>query len=253
MIITSTDEAQAELARLFAQSQRATGFTGAGISTECGVPDFRSPNSPWMKHRPIDFSLFLADPLAREEAWRRKFTMDDMYAGARPGRGHRALAALVASGKMGAVITQNIDGLHQAAGTPAQKVIELHGNGTYAKCLDCATRYELTDVRAEFERTGGAPTCDCGGPIKSATISFGQAMPEAEMRRAQEEATTCDLFLAIGSSLVVYPAAGFPVIAKRSGATLVIVNGEETPLDDAADLVLRGDIGSILSPFATSS
>ena len=252
MIISSTDEAQAELARLFAQSQRTTGFTGAGISTECGVPDFRSPNSPWMKHRPIDFSLFMSDPLAREEAWRRKFAMDDMYAGAQPGRGHRALAALVASDKMGAIITQNIDGLQQAAGTPAHKIIELHGNGTYAKCLDCARRYELGDVREEFERTGAAPECDCGGAIKSATISFGQSMPQDEMRRAQEEATSCDLFIAIGSSLVVYPAAGFPVIAKRNGATLVIVNGEETPLDDAADLVLRGDIGSILSPFATS-
>ncbi len=252
MIISSTQEAQAELARLFAQSQRAVGFTGAGISTECGVPDFRSPNSPWMKNRPIDFSLFMSDPLAREEAWRRKFTMDDMYAGAQPGRGHRALAALVASGKMGAVITQNIDGLHLAAGTPAQKIIELHGNGTYAKCLACGKRHELVDVRAEFERTGAAPECDCGGAVKSATISFGQAMPEDEMRRAHEEANACDLFLAIGSSLVVYPAAGFPIIAKRNGATLVIVNREETPLDEAADLVLRGDIGSILSPFATS-
>jgi len=252
MIITSTDEAQAELARLFSQAQRMTGFTGAGISTECGVPDFRSPGSPWMKHRPIDFSLFVSDPLAREEAWRRKFAMDDLYAGAQPGRGHRALAALVASGKMGAVITQNIDGLHQASGTPAHKVIELHGNGTYAKCLECGTRYELADVRVGFDRTGAAPECECGGAIKSATISFGQAMPEDEMRRAHEETLTCDLFIAIGSSLVVYPAAGFPALAKRNGATLVIVNGEETPLDDAADLVLRGDIGSILSPFAAS-
>ena len=252
MIITSTDEAHAELARLFAQSQRMTGFTGAGISTECGVPDFRSPGSPWMKHRPIDFSLFIADPLAREEAWRRKFTMDDMYAGAQPGRGHRALASLVASGKMGSVITQNIDGLHQAAGTPADQVIELHGNGTYAKCLECGQRHELADVRREFERTGAAPECECGGVVKSATISFGQAMPEEEMRRAHEEALTCDLFIAIGSSLVVYPAAGFPILAKRNGATLVIVNREETQFDDAANLVLRGDIGSILSPFSAS-
>ncbi len=252
MIISSTDEARAELARLFAKSQRITAFTGAGISTECGVPDFRSPGSPWMKHRPIDFSAFVSDPLAREEAWRRKFTMDDLYAGAQPGRGHRALAALVASGKMGAIITQNIDGLHQASGVPSAKVIELHGNGTYAKCLDCGTRHELSDVRAEFERTGAAPECDCGGAIKSATISFGQAMPEDEMRRAHDETATCDLFLAIGSSLVVYPAAGFPILAKRNGATLVIVNREETPLDDAADLVLRGDIGSILAPFAAS-
>ncbi|MCC0003197.1 MAG: NAD-dependent deacetylase [Methylobacteriaceae bacterium] len=250
MIVTSIEDAQSELARLFEQSARMTGFTGAGISTECGIPDFRSPGSPWMKNRPIDFDLFLSDPLAREEAWRRKFAMDDSYAGAKPGRAHRALARFVADGAMGAVITQNIDGLQQAAGTPADRVIELHGNGTYAKCLDCGRRYELAEVRVEFERTGAAPECECGGPIKSATISFGQAMPEEEMRRAQEETLTCDLFLAIGSSLVVYPAAGFPALAKRGGATLVIVNRDETPLDETADLVLRGDIGTILEPFA---
>ncbi len=252
MIVTSVDEAQAELARLFDQSQRVVGFTGAGISTECGIPDFRSPNSPWMKHKPIDFGLFVSDPLAREEAWRRKFAMDDIYAGAQPGRGHRAFAQLVASGKMGAIITQNIDGLHQAAGAAGDKVIELHGNGTYAKCLDCRKRYELADVRAEFERTGAAPQCDCGGAIKSATISFGQSMPEAEMLRAHEETELCDLFLAVGSSLVVYPAAGFPILARKRGATLVIVNRDETALDDDADIVLRGDIGDILAPFASS-
>ena len=253
MIVTSIDEAQSELARLFAQAQRVVGFTGAGISTECGIPDFRSPNSPWMKNRPIDFGLFVSDPLAREEAWRRKFAMDDIYAGAGPGRGHRAFARLVADSKMGAIITQNIDGLHQAAGVPADKVIELHGNGTYAKCLDCGTRFELSDVRKDFERTGAAPQCACGGAIKSATISFGQAMPEGAMRRAQEETESCDLFLAVGSSLVVYPAAGFPALARRRGATLAILNGEETPLDDIADVVLRGDIGAILEPFGSSS
>ena len=253
MIITSIDEAQSELARLFAQSQRVVGFTGAGISTECGIPDFRSPDSPWMRNKPIDFRLFVSDPLAREEAWRRKFAMDDIYAGAGPGRGHRAFARLVASGKMGAIITQNIDGLHQAAGAPPDKVIELHGNGTYAKCLDCGKRHELSDVRAEFERHGAAPRCECGGAIKSATISFGQAMPESEMRRAQQETEMCDLFLAVGSSLVVYPAAGFPVLARRSGALLAIINREETALDDEADIVLRGDIGDILAPFASSA
>ena len=252
MIVTSVDEAQAELARLFDQSQRVVGFTGAGISTECGIPDFRSPNSPWMRHRPIDFSLFVSDPLAREEAWRRKFAMDDIYAGARPGRGHRAMSNLIASGRMGAIVTQNIDGLHQAAGAPPDSVVELHGNGTFAKCLACGKRFELADVRVEFERTGAAPECACGGAIKSATISFGQAMPESEMRRAFEETEMCDLFLAVGSSLVVYPAASFPALAKKSGAVLVIVNRDETALDDVADVVLRGDIGSIFEPFATS-
>lgn len=226
-------------------------FTGAGISTECGVPDFRSPNSPWIKFKPIDYDMFVSDPLMREEAWRRKFAMDDLYAHAAPGRGHAALAALVNSGKAGAIITQNIDNLHQASGVSPEKVIELHGNGTYARCLSCGKRHELADVRNEFEQTGAAPECDCGGPIKSATISFGQAMPREPMRRAQEETLYCDLFLSIGSSLVVYPAAGFPQIARENGATLVIINGEETPLDGMADVVLRGDIGSILDGAGT--
>jgi NAD-dependent deacetylase len=176
--------------------------------------------------------------------------MDDLYAHAKPGRGHRALARLIASGRMNAIITQNIDGLDQASGVPEDRVIELHGNGTYARCLGCARRYELVDVRREFERTGAAPQCECGGYVKSATISFGQAMPELAMRRAEEATLDCDLFIAIGSSLVVYPAAGFPLTAKRHGAALVIVNREPTPLDDFADLVLRGDIGDFLDPLA---
>jgi NAD-dependent deacetylase len=176
--------------------------------------------------------------------------MDDLYRDARPSRGHRALASLVASGKMPAVITQNIDGLHQAAGISAERVIELHGNGTYATCLACGRRHELDWIRARFESDGEAPACQaCGGVVKPATISFGQAMPEAAMRRAHELARACDLFLAIGSSLVVYPAAGLPLVAKESGATLVIVNREPTDLDDAADLVIRADIGSVLEPF----
>jgi NAD-dependent deacetylase len=250
VIVADVAEARAELQSKIAASRRAVGFTGAGISTECGVPDFRSPGSPWLKNPPIDFSDFLADPLMREEAWRRKFVMDDLYAHAKPGRGHRALARLVNTGRMSAVITQNIDGLHQAAGLPDDRVIELHGNGTYARCLACHRRYELVDIRRDFQMTGAAPQCECGGYIKSATISFGQAMPETAMRRAEAETFACDLFMAIGSSLVVYPAAGFPLAAKRRGASLVIVNNEPTPLDHFADLILRGNIGDFLEPFA---
>jgi NAD-dependent deacetylase len=244
-----SDEA-AELRDLVARARTVVAFTGAGISTESGVPDFRSPGSPWLANKPIDFDLFVSSEAARVEAWRRKFTMDDMYRGARPSRGHRALAALAASGKVSVVITQNIDGLHQAAGLPVDRIIELHGNGTYATCLDCGQRHELQDVRRTFEATGQAPRCaDCGGIVKSATISFGQAMPTDAMRRATEAALTCDLFLAIGSSLVVYPAAGLPLIAKRSGARLVIINREPTDLDEAADLVIAGEIGDVLGPF----
>jgi NAD-dependent deacetylase len=250
VIVASIDQGRIELQSLLDSARQAVGFTGAGISTECGVPDFRSPGSPWLKNQPIEFSVFLRDPLMREEAWRRKFVMDDLYAHAKPGRGHRALARLIEAGRMSAIITQNIDGLHQASRVPDDRVIELHGNGTYARCLVCGRRYELAEIRRDFERTGAAPECECGGYIKSATISFGQAMPEMAMRRAEEETLACDLFVAIGSSLVVYPAAGFPLTAKRHGASLVIVIREPTPLDDLADLVLRGEIGEFLEPFA---
>jgi NAD-dependent deacetylase len=232
------------------RSRAVVGFTGAGISTESGVPDFRSPDSPWMRNKPIPFEAFVRSEEARKEAWRRKFAMDDLYREARPSRGHRAIAALVAAGKMPAVITQNIDGLHQASGVPADRVIELHGNGTYAMCLSCGRRHDLEPVRARFEADGEPPSCDaCGGFVKSATISFGQAMPASALRRAQELAVSCDLLLVIGSSLVVYPAAAIPVLAKRSGARVVIVNREPTELDDAADLVINADIGAVLEPF----
>ena len=226
------------------------GFTGAGISTESGVPDFRSPNSPWMRNKPIPFEEFLRSEEARREAWRRKFTMDDLYREARPNRGHLALAALVRSGKMSAVITQNIDGLHQASGIPAEKIVELHGNGTYAACLSCSHRHELSQVRHCIETTGSPPDCEvCGGIVKSATISFGQSMPPEPMRRAREFTLAADLFLAIGSSLVVYPAATFPILAKHNGAALVIINRESTKLDDAADLVINAEIGAVLERF----
>jgi NAD-dependent deacetylase len=248
-----SDEA-AELRDLVAHARTVVAFTGAGISTESGVPDFRSPGSPWLANKPIDFDLFVSSEAARVEAWRRKFTMDDLYQGARPSRGHRALAALAASGKVSVVITQNIDGLHQAAGLPGDRIIELHGNGTYATCLDCGRRHELHDLRRAFEATGRAPRCTgCGGIVKSATVSFGQAMPVDAMRRATEAALACDLFLAIGSSLVVYPAAGLPLLAKRSGARLVIINREPTDLDAAADLVIAGEIGDVLGPFAQTA
>ncbi|HEX8166851.1 MAG TPA: Sir2 family NAD-dependent protein deacetylase [Beijerinckiaceae bacterium] len=239
-----------DLKALVERSAAIAGFTGAGISTESGVPDFRSPGSPWLKNQPVPFEAYVRSREARREAWRRKFAMDDLYRGAKPSRGHLALASLVASGKMPAVITQNIDGLQQEAGVPADKVIELHGNGTYATCLDCGRRHELDWVRASFEATGEPPDCsECAGIVKSATISFGQTMPEEPMRRAQEVTLACDLFLAIGSSLVVYPAAGFPVLAKQNGAALVIVNREPTDLDEIADLVINAEIGEVLESF----
>ncbi|MDP3257131.1 MAG: Sir2 family NAD-dependent protein deacetylase [Bosea sp. (in: a-proteobacteria)] len=226
-------------------------FTGAGISTESGVPDFRTAGSPWMVNKPIPFETFVKSREARAEAWRRKFAMDDHYAGAAPNAGHRALARLVGQGRAPAIITQNIDGLHQASGVPDAQVIELHGNGTYATCLGCGRRHELAEIRPVFEATGEPPDCAaCGGPVKSATISFGQAMPQDKMIRAQQLALEAELFLVLGSSLVVYPAATLPVIAKRRAATLIIVNREPTELDAIADLVVRAEIGAALGPLA---
>jgi NAD-dependent deacetylase len=225
-------------------------FTGAGISTECGIPDFRSPGGLWTKNRPIPFDEFLGSQEARNESWRRRFAMGDQFGDAKPGRGHRALASLYRDGKVPGVVTQNIDNLHQDSGISAEHVVELHGNTTFAQCLDCAKRYELAWVRTRMEAANGcAPDCTCGGFIKTATISFGQAMPEAAMAQAQELTMSCDLFMAIGSSLQVWPAAGFPLMAKRNGAQLIIINREPTEFDAIADLVVRQDIGTVLEPF----
>jgi NAD-dependent deacetylase len=225
-------------------------FTGAGISTECGIPDFRSPGGLWTRNRPIPFDEFMASQEARDEAWRRRFAMQPTFAAARPGRGHRALASLYRAGKVPAIITQNIDNLHQASGVASDHVIELHGNTTYARCVGCGRDYDLSWVKQRFDEEGAAPDCAmCTEPIKTATISFGQAMPEGAMQRATEFTQQCDLFLAIGSSLVVWPAAGFPAMAKNCGAHLVIINREPTEQDDLADLVLRYDIGETLGPF----
>ena len=242
----------ADLASLVRQSSRAVAFTGAGLSTESGIPDFRSPGGLWTQNKPIPFQAFLADRAVRTEAWRRKFVMDESFRNAVPGRGHKVLASLAGAGRLIGIITQNIDNLHQDSGVADHQLVELHGNGSYATCLDCGRRFELDWVRSRYEAAGGlAPDCTaCGGPVKSATISFGQAMPEAEMRRALDWALSCDLFLAIGSSLVVHPAAGLPVAARRNGAKLVIVNREPTPLDEIADLVIAADIGDVLSAVA---
>jgi NAD-dependent deacetylase len=236
-----------ELKRLIGDARIIVAFTGAGISTESGIPDFRSPGGIWTRFKPIDFGDFVRSEEARRETWRRKFATHETVATATPNAGHRALARLVEQGKMSAVITQNIDGLHQASGIPAGKVIELHGNTTYAACLDCRRRYELEWVRAIFSEDERLPVCtECSGHIKTATISFGQAMPEDEMLRAHQVTAEADLFIVLGSSLVVYPAAGFPVMAKRNGARYVIVNREPTDQDEIADIVINGEIGSIM-------
>jgi len=237
-----------DLKRMIADATRIVGFTGAGISTESGIPDFRSPGGIWSRYRPIEFGDFMASEEARRESWRRKFATDSVMRQATPNAGHRALARLVEQGRMTAIVTQNVDGLHQASGVPEAKIIELHGNATYAACLDCGERYTLEWVRALFDKDETLPECEkCDGIIKTATISFGQSMPEIEMERAREETMACDLFIVLGSSLVVYPAAAFPMMAKRNGAGLVILNRDPTDQDDTADLVIHDEIGPTMS------
>jgi NAD-dependent deacetylase len=250
LIASSLRSGVEQLGELIAEASVIVPFTGAGISTECGIPDFRSPGGLWSRNRPIPFDEFVASTDARNEAWRRRFAMEPTFAAARPGRGHRALASLYGAGKIPAVVTQNIDNLHQVSGFAGEHVVELHGNTTYARCIGCHEAYSLSWVKQCFDTTGSAPDCTaCDEPVKTATISFGQAMPEDAMRRATELAQSCDLFMAIGSSLVVWPAAGFPLLAKNSGARLVIINNEPTEQDDLADLVIRHDIGDTLGPF----
>lgn len=240
-----------ELQRLIARSKSIVALTGAGISTESGIPDFRSPGGIWSRYRPIEFNDFVASEELRRESWRRKFANEAAWRNATPNAGHRALARLVETGRMTAIVTQNVDGLHHASGVPADKIVELHGNSTYAICLDCKRRHELDWVRGIFSKDETVPSCTaCGGILKTATISFGQSMPEAEMQRATEFVLKADLLIAIGSSLVVYPAAGFPIMAKRNGARYAIVNREPTEQDEIADLVVNAEIGATLSRVA---
>jgi NAD-dependent deacetylase len=237
----------AALTEMLRASRHTVIFTGAGISTESGIPDFRSPGGIWTQMAPIDFRDFVSSPEMRKEAWRRRFAMEEMFSTVEPNDGHRAVASLVNSGKASHVITQNIDNLHQQSGVPAERVIEIHGNTRYAKCLRCGARSELEPIRVHFEKHSEPPDClSCGGIVKTATISFGQAMPEDEMARAEEATLAADLFVVLGSSLVVYPAAGFPILAKKNGARLVIVNREPTDQDIYADLVLNRQIGPTL-------
>ncbi|MBV8535184.1 MAG: Sir2 family NAD-dependent protein deacetylase, partial [Alphaproteobacteria bacterium] len=223
---------QDQLAGLIAEAERVVVFTGAGISTESGVPDFRSPGGVWSRIKPIYFDEFCSSEAMRREAWRRTFTGVMGWTGAKPNAGHMAVARLVARGKVSTVITQNVDNLHQDSGVPDDRIIELHGNASYATCLECGLRHELEVLKQSFLGRDEIPRCrDCGGLVKTATISFGQQMPQGQMIRAEEATLACDLFLVLGSSLVVYPAAGFPLLAKRNGAALAIVNREPTEQD----------------------
>jgi len=237
---------------LLRQSHRAVVFTGAGISTESGIPDFRGPNGLWTKMKPIDFQDFVSSEEVRQRSWQQWFEHGHALLSATPNAGHNAVAQLVEQGRVSAVITQNVDNLHQDAGVPDEQVIEVHGNATYARCLSCEQVIALDTIESQFRGQGKVSPCShCGGIVKTATISFGQMMPDEPMARAEQETLACDLFIVLGSSLTVYPAAGFPQIAYQAGAKLVIVNEQDTDLDSVADVVIHAGIGGIMTAVLT--
>ena len=239
-----------DLSQYIKEAKNIVVFTGAGISTESGIPDFRGPQGVWKTNTPIYFQDFIGSEEVRRESWKRKFSGKDIIKKAKPNTGHLAVTEIINKHQSAYLITQNVDNLHQDAGVPEDKITEIHGNASYASCLDCETRYELRPIKKVFLENGAVPYCDsCGGIIKTATISFGQSMPEEGMQIAQRKTLGCDLFITIGTSLVVYPAAGFPKLAKEIGAKLVIINNEPTDLDPIADLVVHEQIGKVFSDF----
>ncbi len=248
IVVDDATEGARLLVEAVERAERIVFFTGAGISTESGIPDYRSPGGLWTKIQPIYFQDFVTSEEARLADWRRRFRFRDEVKAAPPNQGHLAIARLIEAGKASRVITQNIDGLHQRAGVSTERIIEIHGNATYATCLDCGRRYELDAMEEVITRTGASPRCRaCGGLVKAAVISFGQAMPAREMMQAEHAMEDTDLCIAIGSSLQVQPAASLPMVAKYNGARLIIVNRDPTPLDEIADLVLRGPIGEVFA------
>lgn len=237
-----------KLSEYIKKSKNIVIFTGAGISTESGIPDFRGPQGVWKTNKPIYFQDFIGSEKVRKESWKRKFSGGDIIKKAQPNIGHIAVADIINNHSSAHLITQNVDNLHQNAGVPDNKITEIHGNATYASCLECSKRFELKPIKEAFLKDETVPYCDsCGGIIKTATISFGQSMPEEGMIIAQRKTLACDLFITIGTSLVVFPAAGFPKLAKDIGANLIIINNEPTDFDPIADLVIHEQIGKVFS------
>jgi len=240
-----------KLQHLIEKSEKLVFFTGAGISTNSGIPDFRGPKGVWKTATPIYFQDFMNSKEKRIESWERKFSNELGIDSANPNSGHLKLAEIMNTRVGTHLITQNVDNLHQDSGIDNSKITELHGNATYAKCLDCSKKYELNLLREDFLTTKEPPVCsECKGLIKTATISFGQAMPEEEMITAQRVSIKSDLFICLGSSLAVFPAADLPLLAKETGANLVIINNEPTQMDHLSDLVINRDISEVLSEIS---
>jgi NAD-dependent deacetylase len=235
--------------RLLERSRRVVAFSGAGMSTASGIPDFRSPGGVWTRHQPVLYQEFLRSVDARRRYWAARREMYRDFHDARPNAAHLALAGLEARGRLEAVVTQNIDGLHQAAGS--RNVVELHGTNRRVICVSCRRDHDVERVYASLEEGGDAPTCDdCAGPLKAATISFGQALDEEVLDEAFRLAREAELMLVLGSSLVVQPAAALPVAAAQAGAQVVIVNRDETPLDGLAAVVIHGAVEDVVPALA---
>jgi NAD-dependent deacetylase len=229
-------------------------LTGAGVSTESGIPDFRGPDGIWTRdpraERLSNIGYYVADPAIRREAWRRR--TDHPAWGARPNEAHRALAALDEAGRVALLVTQNIDGLHLAAGSSPERTVEIHGSIRETACLTCGDRRPMVETLDRVRTGEPDPAClVCGGILKSATVSFGQNLDPELLARAEAAVDDADLFLAVGTSLTVYPVAGLPERALAAGARLVIINAEPTPLDGYAAAVLRGSAGSVLNALAS--
>lgn len=237
----------AQFRELVDRARNMVVLTGAGISTESGVPDFRSPGGLWEQFRIVEYGEYIASEDARIEDWHRRFYMKDQIGAVEPNIGHVRIADWLTAGKCVSLVTQNVDGLHQRAGAPPERVIEIHGNATTASCIDCGLHHDMDTCRRLFEDTGKSPKCQaCGGLVKADIVMFGERMPVAETNRAFEIAETADLFLAIGTSLVVQPAAVLPLHAKRNGARFAILNRDPTELDRFADCVVNAEIGKVL-------
>ena len=244
-----------EFARQIRNRGELVFFTGAGISTESGVPDFRSPGGIWTKYSPVYFDDFVSSEEARVRYWKMKLETHALYKNVEPNIGHYSIASFEQRGQLLGLITQNVDGLHAIAGVSPGKMVELHGTDRKVSCLGCGKNFDPDPIYTRLtEDILPSPCNGCGGLLKPATISFGQSMPQAAVKRAQEWSEAADIFIVVGSSLVVQPAASFPVIAKQNGALLAIINREPTPLDTLADYHYRGAIGEFftgLNPLLT--
>jgi len=236
-------------AELIKEAEKILVFSGAGLSTESGIPDFRSPGGVWSKYDPSDFHFekIISDEKARVKYWQMSTEFYQTMKDAVPNRAHLAIKALEDTGKLLAIVTQNIDWLHHRAGNSSDKIIEIHGTAFSVSCLSCGKRYERDDIQERIKSGVKVPYCDdCSGILKPDTISFGQAMPEDKMAQAIRHARECDLCIVLGSSLVVYPAASVPVSAVESGAKLMIINRDETELDSMAELVIHESVSKAL-------